>query len=203
MQYIRRLGKIEVGIDEAGRGCLAGPIFSAAVIWDPEIKIEGLKDSKRLTEKKRYELRDFIEKNAIDYAVTMVDNNFIDANHIGIANMKAMHDALDKIKRPYDFVLVDGCYFKPYKDYEHECIKQGDNKFAPIACASILAKTYRDDYIKNLVNTIPELEVYDWKNNMTYGTKKHIDAIKKYGITKYHRKSFGICNTAKMREDIP
>lgn len=194
--------EIEVGIDEAGRGCLAGPIFAAAVIWDKNRPIIGVKDSKKLTPQKRKKLREEIEKYAIDYCVAYIDNDYIDKTHIGKANMKAMHQALSGITTDYDTILVDGIYFKPYSFKSHRCFKGGDNLYTSIACASILAKTYHDDYIENLCKMYPQMEQYEWMSNMCYGTEAHFTAIKKYGITKFHRKSFGICGQVPMRKDI-
>ena len=193
--------KLEVGIDEVARGCLAGPVFTAAVIWPKDLDCEiqkQIKDSKKLSRKKRHMLREYIEYNAIDFAVSYKDNTIIDNYNILNATHMSMHDTLDKLNVVPELILVDGNSFKPYYHnndiIDHTCIIEGDNKYLPIACASILAKEYHDDYIKDLVNGDERLKKYDWENNMCYGTKKHIDAIKEYGITKYHRKTFGICN---------
>lgn len=194
--------EIEVGTDEAGRGCMAGPIFAAAVIWPKDRPLIGIKDSKKLKPEKRKQLRLEIEKYAIDYCVAYIDNDEIDRTHIGKANMKAMHEAIDGIMTPFDTILVDGTYFKPYFMKSHRCFKGGDNLYTSIACASILAKTYHDDYIENLCKTYPQLNDYEWTKNMCYGTEPHMDAIKKYGISKYHRKSFGICGQVPLRKDI-
>ena len=193
--------KLEVGIDEVARGCLAGPVFTAAVIWPKDLDCEiqkQIKDSKKLSRKKRHMLREYIECNAIDFAVSYKDNTIIDNYNILNATHMSMHDTLDKLNVIPELILVDGNSFKPYYHnndiIDHTCIIEGDNKYLPIACASILAKEYHDDYIKKLVECDEALKKYDWVNNMCYGTKKHIDAIKEYGITKYHRKTFGICN---------
>ena len=193
--------KLEVGIDEVARGCLAGPVFCAAVIWPKDLNNEiekQIKDSKKLSKKKRLNLKDFIEENAIAFSVTFKDNNIIDNFNILNATHMAMHSAIDNLNIVPELLLVDGDKFKPYyynnDIIEHVCIVGGDNKYIPIACASILAKVYHDEYIENLVEQNPDLNKYDWCNNMCYGTKKHIDAINKYGITEYHRKTFGICN---------
>ena len=193
--------KLEVGIDEVARGCLAGPVFTAAVIWPKDLDCEiqkQIKDSKKLSRKKRNILREYIEYNAIDFAVSYKDNTIIDNYNILNATHMSMHDTLDKLNVIPELILVDGNSFKPYYHnndiIDHTCIIEGDNKYLPIACASILAKEYHDDYIKKLVECDEALKKYDWVNNMCYGTKKHIDAIKEYGITKYHRKTFGICN---------
>lgn len=202
MELFYNQNDIEAGVDEAGRGCLAGPIFAAAVIWPKDKELKGVKDSKKLSAKQRKELRIEIEKNCIDFCVAYIDNNEIDNTHIGHANMKAIHEALKGLKTDVDLILVDGKYFKPFCLTSHKCIIGGDNKYMSIACASILAKTYHDDYIESLCNKYPLLDVYDWRNNMTYGTAKHIDAIKKYGITKYHRQSYNICKGQPIRLDI-
>lgn len=190
---------IEAGLDEAGRGCLAGPVFAAAVIWprelDPEIEHPKLNDSKKLSKKKREYLRNYIQENAIDYAVAYCDQNEIDEINILKASHLAMHRAISNLNIEPELLLVDGNMFTNYlkKDgdiIEHQCIIKGDGKYASISAASILAKTYHDDYIENLLEENPELEKYGWKTNMCYGTKQHMDAIKKYGSTIHHRKSF-------------
>ena len=193
--------KLEVGIDEVARGCLAGPVFTAAVIWPKDLNCDiqnQIKDSKKLSRKKRNILREYIEENAIDFSVAYKDNNVIDKYNILNATHMAMHEALDNLNVVPELILVDGNSFKPYyydnDIIEHECIIEGDNQYLSIACASILAKEYHDKYIEDLLETESDLNKYDWGNNMCYGTKKHIDAINKYGITKYHRKTFGICN---------
>ena len=193
--------KLEVGIDEVARGCLAGPVFVAAVIWPKDLNCEiqnEIKDSKKLSRKKRKYLREYIEENAIGFSVAYKDNNYIDKFNILNSTHKAMHEALNELNITPELILVDGNSFKPYYKnnelIENVCIIEGDNKYLPIACASILAKEYHDEYIKNLVREDNTLSLYDWENNMCYGTKKHIDAITKHGLTKYHRKTFGICN---------
>ena len=193
--------QLEVGIDEVARGCLAGPVFTSAVIWPKDLDCEyenEIKDSKKLSRNKRHLLREYIECNAIDFSIGYKDNTIIDKYNILNATHMAMHDALDNLNIVPELILVDGNSFKPYYHnndiIEHTCIIGGDNSYLPIACASILAKEYHDDYIKNLIETDVELNKYDWLNNMCYGTKKHIDAIKYYGISKYHRKTFGICS---------
>ena len=195
--------KLEAGIDEVARGCLAGPVFSAAVIWPkeldmPEEDIPDIKDSKKLSRKQRAYLRDFIEENALDFSVAYVEPKEIDKINILKASHLAMHRAIKGLNIVPELLLVDGNSFKPYYDdtgdiIEHQCIVEGDNKYTSIACASILAKEYHDEYIRNLCENEPELNIYDWQNNMCYGTQIHIDAIKKNGISKYHRKTFGIC----------
>lgn len=192
--------KLEVGIDEVARGCLAGPVFTAAVIWPKDLNCDiqnQIKDSKKLSRKKRKLLREYIEANAIDFSVSFKDNTIIDDYNILNATHMAMHSALDNLNVVPEFILVDGNSFKPYyyeNDLiEHVCIIEGDNRYLSIACASILAKEYHDDYIDTLLKSDSDLKKYDWENNMCYGTKKHMDAINKYGISKYHRKTFGIC----------
>ena len=181
--------QIEVGLDEAGRGCLAGPVVAAAVILPPNFNHPLLDDSKKLTEKKREALREIIEKEALAYAVAFVDHKKIDEINILNASFLAMHKAIDKIKVKYNFLLIDGNRFKAYKKVPHECIVKGDGKYQSIAAASILAKTYRDEYIIKLSKKFPE---YQWQQNKAYPTKKHVDAILKYGITPYHRRSYHI-----------
>lgn len=201
-KYDTNSDSIEVGLDEAGRGCLAGPIFAAAVIWDKNKPFPAINDSKKLTKKKRQELRTVIEAEAIDYCVAYIDNNDIDETHIGIANMKAMHEAIEGLETPFDMLLVDGVNFKKYEDKPHVCITKGDSKLVSIASASVLAKTYHDDYIEQLCHQHPQLNDYDWMNNMCYGSAKHMKAIKEHGITKYHRQSYSPCANMPMRDDI-
>ena len=192
---------IEVGIDEAGRGCLSGRVYVAAVILPKKINDEiykQIKDSKKISRKKRAELRKYIEKMAISYCVEYSEPEDIDKNNILQTTLTTMHKALDGLETNPDIILVDGNRFNLYinKDGEmvpHQLIKGGDNKYYSIAAASILAKEYHDEYVKNLCKENPDLNKYDWCNNMCYGTKSHIEAIKKHGISKYHRKTFGIC----------
>ena len=181
--------KYEAGIDEAGRGSLAGPVTAAAVILGKKFENKNLNDSKKLSPKKRLELKKYIEKNALAYSVAFVNSSDIDKNNILNSTFKAMHMSLKGLDIEPDFILVDGNLFKPYKDLKHKCIVKGDQKYKNIAAASILAKTYRDEYMSNLHLKFPE---YDWIKNKGYGTKYHIDMIKKFGRTKYHRKSFQI-----------
>ena len=192
---------IEAGCDEAGRGCYAGPVFAAAVILPGDFYHPTINDSKQLTAEQREELKVVIKENAIAYAVAMVDNDEIDQINILRASFKAMHLALDKLrKRPY-FVLVDGNRFTPYKKLKHECIIGGDGIYASIAAASILAKTHRDAYMKQLHREFPQ---YNWKQNKGYGTEEHRKAIEAHGICKYHRKSFNILpNQASLFEHYP
>ncbi|MCZ2223836.1 MAG: ribonuclease HII [Chitinophagales bacterium] len=180
---------IEAGCDEAGRGCYAGPVFAASVILPKNFFHPLLNDSKQVNEKKRNELRSFIEQNALDFAVSMIDNKEIDTINILKASFKAMHKAINKLKHTPQLLLIDGNRFIPYKKIPHHCIVKGDAKFASIAAASILAKTYRDEYMQKIHKQFPE---YDWINNKGYGTLKHRKAIEQFGLSKYHRKSFNI-----------
>ncbi|MBP6431736.1 MAG: ribonuclease HII [Ferruginibacter sp.] len=181
--------KIEAGIDEAGRGCYAGAVFAAAVILPSDFFHPLLNDSKQLKEKDRDTLRPIIEKESIAYAVQAIDNNEIDKINILQATYKAMHLCIDELATKPNLLLIDGNRFKPYKKIEHICIVKGDGKYASIAAASILAKTYRDEAMKKLHKQFP---LYDWLHNKGYGTLKHRQAIEDYGLTKYHRKSFNI-----------
>jgi ribonuclease HII len=181
----------EAGLDEAGRGCYAGPVFAAAVILPADFFHPLLNDSKQLKEKQRDLLRPIIEKESIAYAVASVDNNEIDTINILQASYKAMHLSLDKIKVLPQLLLIDGNRFKPYKKIAHQCIIKGDGKYASIAAASILAKTYRDELMKKLHQEFPQ---YGWDKNKGYGTAIHRKAIELHGLCKYHRKSFNIDN---------
>ena len=181
--------KYEAGIDEAGRGSLAGPVTAAAVILEKDFKNKDLNDSKKLSPKKRLKLKKYIEKNALAYSVAFVNSSHIDKNNILNSTFKAMHMSLEGLDIEPDFILVDGNLFKPYRDLKHKCIIKGDQKYQNIAAASILAKTFRDEYMSNLHIKFPE---YDWIKNKGYGTKFHIDMVTKFGKTKYHRKSFQI-----------
>jgi len=179
--------KIEAGCDEAGRGCLAGPVVAAAVILPKNFKNEILTDSKILSEKKRELLRPIIEKEAIAWGVGIVSPEEIDQINILNASFLAMHRAVDKLKEIPNLLLIDGNRFNKYKKTEHVCIVKGDRKYLPIAAASILAKTYRDDIMKAYHVEFP---VYDWNKNKGYPTKAHRQAIRDFGSTNYHRKSF-------------
>lgn len=178
---------IEAGCDEAGRGCLAGPVVAAAVILPAGFKNEMLNDSKKLSEKKRNELRPIIEKEAISWAVGVVDNNEIDEINILNASFLAMHRALDQLDHVPDSILIDGNRFNPYKKIDHHCIVKGDGIYMSIAAASVLAKTYRDDIMVKLAKEYP---YFGWERNMGYPTKIHREGIKKHGTTPYHRMSF-------------
>ena len=180
-------GKIEAGCDEAGRGCLAGSVYAAAVILPEGYQNELLNDSKQLSEKKRYQLREIIERDAVAWAVGIVTPDEIDKINILNASILAMHRALDQLKVRPEAIIVDGNRFKPYQKLPHTTIVKGDGKYLAIAAASILAKTYRDDYMNQLAEEYPQ---YDWLSNKGYPTKKHREAIRQYGITPYHRKTF-------------
>lgn len=180
---------IEAGCDEAGRGCYAGPVFAAAVILPRDFHHPVLNDSKQLNAEERKELKFYIREHAIAYAVAMVDNDEIDQINILRASFKAMHLALDKLRKRPSFLLIDGNRFTPYKKLPHTCIIKGDGIYASIAAASILAKTYRDSYMKQLHKEFPH---YNWKQNKGYGTPEHRQAIEVHGLCRYHRKSFDI-----------
>lgn len=179
----------EAGCDEAGRGCLAGPVFAAAVILPSNFKCELLNDSKQVKEKDRYLLRSIIEKEALAYAVGVVDNVEIDKINILNASILAMHRAIEDLSLKPEFLLIDGNRFKPYQNIPHSCIVKGDSKFLSIAAASILAKTYRDDYMKKMHLEYPN---YAWDKNMGYPTKKHRDGIRQFGVTPLHRLTFAL-----------
>ena len=187
--------KIEAGCDEAGRGCLAGSVYAAAVILPPDYENADLNDSKQLSEKRRYALRQQIERDAVAWAVGIVTPEEIDKINILNASILAMHRALDQLKVRPEAVIVDGNRFKPYhpasmaEPLPHTCIVKGDGKYLAIAAASILAKTYRDDYMTQLAEAYP---MYDWLSNKGYPTKKHREAIRQYGISPYHRKSYNL-----------
>lgn len=204
-------GKIEAGCDEAGRGCLAGSVYAAAVIFPADYQNEELNDSKQLTDKKRHQLREIIERDALAWAVGVVTPEEIDKINILNASILAMHRALDQLTVRPEAIIVDGNRFKPYKDplsappigggqmpLPHTCIVKGDAKYLSIAAASILAKTYRDDYMDGLAEEYPQ---YDWKSNKGYPTKKHREAIRQYGVTPYHRMSYNLLGDGQL--DIP
>lgn len=186
---------IEAGCDEAGRGCLAGSVYAAAVILPPDYQNELLNDSKKLTAKKRYALREEIERDAIAWAVGIVTPEEIDKINILNASFLAMHRALDQLQVRPEAVIVDGNRFKPYQDLPSTTIVKGDGKYLSIAAASILAKTYRDDYMLSLAEEYPQ---YDWQSNMGYPTKKHRQAIREHGITPYHRKSYNLLGDGQL-----
>lgn len=190
---------IEAGCDEAGRGCLAGSVYAAAVILPPNYQNPDLNDSKQLTDKKRKALREQIERDAVAWAVGIVTPEEIDKINILNASILAMHRALDQLKVRPEAVIVDGNRFKPYHDLPYTTIVKGDGKFLAIAAASILAKTYRDDYMDALAEEYPQ---YDWKSNKGYPTKKHRAAIQQYGVTPYHRMTFNLLPPEELSLDF-
>ncbi len=187
MLNIQLTSNLEAGIDEAGRGCLAGPVTAAAVILPSTIQLPLLNDSKKLTKKQRYDLRPLIEKYSISFGIANVFQEEIDKINILNASILAMHYALEKLNKNPKFIIVDGNHFHCFKEIPHKCIVKGDQKFQNIAAASVLAKTYRDDYMKKIGTNFPQ---YDWRKNKGYPTQSHRAAIKKFGVTKHHRKSF-------------
>ncbi len=189
----------EAGLDEAGRGCFAGPVYAAAVILPKDFYHPSLNDSKQLTREERDQLRPLIEKESIAYAVASVDNEEIDQINILQASYKAMHLALDKLKSNPDILLIDGNRFKQYKEMPHHCVIKGDGMYASIAAASVLAKTYRDEYMLHIHD---EHDMYAWNTNKGYGTREHRRAIKEYGLCCYHRKSFNIFRVPLIEEDL-
>ncbi|MGB4205077.1 MAG: ribonuclease HII [Bacteroidales bacterium] len=180
---------LEAGCDEAGRGCLAGPVFAAAVIISHDFRCPGLNDSKQLTTEQRNEMRKYIEENALAWAVASIDNQIIDKINILQASYLAMHEAVKKLKYTPELLLIDGNRFLPYPGVPHQCFVKGDAKFASIAAASILAKTHRDEFMEQIHKEFPQ---YGWNRNKAYPTVVHIKAIEEYGFSKYHRKSFSI-----------
>lgn len=190
---------VEAGCDEAGRGCLAGSVFAAAVILPPDYENELLNDSKKLSDRKRKQLREIIEHDAVDWAVGIVEPGEIDEINILNASILAMHRALDQLKVRPEAVIVDGNRFKPYRDLPYTTIVKGDGKYLSIAAASILAKTYRDDYMDRLAEDYPQ---YDWKSNKGYPTKKHRQAIRECGITPFHRRSFTLLPPEELTLDF-
>lgn len=190
---------VEAGCDEAGRGCLAGAVFAAAVILPPGFRNEMLDDSKKLTERQRYELRGVVEENALVWAVGVVEPAEIDKINILNASFEAMHRAVARLKIRPQHLLIDGNRFNPYPGIPHTAVVKGDGKYLSIAAASILAKTYRDDYMNRLAEEFP---VYDWKKNKGYPTKKHREAIREYGTTPYHRLSFNLLGDGQLSFDF-
>lgn len=180
---------VEAGVDEAGRGCYAGPVFAAAVILPKDFYHPLLNDSKQLNEKQRDLLRPIIEKESIAFSVASVNNEMIDKLNILQASFMAMHDAINTLNKLPQFLLIDGNRFKPYKKIPHQCIIKGDGKYASIAAASILAKTYRDEFMQQIHHEFP---LYGWNNNKGYGTAAHRQSIEEHGLCSYHRKSFNI-----------
>ena len=192
-------GLVECGCDEAGRGCLSGSVFAGAVILPSDYSNEMLNDSKQLTERRRYLLREQIEHDAVAWAIGVVTAEEIDHINILNASILAMHRAIDALNVRPEAVIVDGNRFKPYHDLPYTTIVKGDGKYLSIAAASILAKTYRDDEMNRLADSYPQ---YDWKSNKGYPTKKHREAIRQYGITPYHRKSFQLLGDTQLSFDF-
>lgn len=188
-------GRVEAGCDEAGRGCLAGSVYAAAVILPPDYHNERLNDSKKLTARQRYALRQNIERDAVAWAVGVVTPQEIDQINILNASILAMHRALDQLQVRPEAIIVDGNRFKPYRDLPHTTIVKGDGKYLSIAAASILAKTYRDDEMVRLAQEYPD---YDWQHNMGYPTRKHREAIHQHGITPYHRRTFNLLGSEEL-----
>lgn len=178
---------LEAGTDEAGRGCLSGPVVAAAVILPEDFKHPFLNDSKQLSEKKREELRPFIEENALAFSVTFIHQEEVDELNVLQASITGMQRSISQLKIKPEFIIVDGNKFKPYKDIPHQTIVKGDAKFMSIAAASVLAKTYRDEFMEKIHQEFPQ---YNWQKNKGYPTKEHRNAIREFGITKYHRKTF-------------
>ena len=189
MELIKKWSEnyVEAGCDEVGRGCLCGPVVAAAVILDDNFEQNLVNDSKKLNFKSRLELDDYIKNNVKNYAIAELSPAFIDQHNILNASIHAMHNALDKLTIRPELILVDGNKFHPYNFIPHQCIVKGDSKVLSIAAASILAKNYRDQLMIRLHEEFPE---YGWNKNMGYATKVHIEALKKFGPTKYHRQSF-------------
>ncbi len=188
-------GLVEAGCDEAGRGCLAGSVYAAAVILPPDYENADLNDSKQLTEHRRYTLREVIEHDAVAWAVGVVTPEEIDRINILRASFLAMHRALDQLQVRPEAIIIDGNRFTPYHSLPFTTIVKGDGKYLSIAAASILAKTYRDDYMNRLAEEFPQ---YDWQGNKGYPTKKHREAIRKYGITPYHRRSYNLLGDGQL-----
>lgn len=188
-------GRVEAGCDEAGRGCLAGSVYAAAVILPPDYHNGRLNDSKKLTARQRYALRQDIERDAVAWAVGVVTPQEIDQINILNASILAMHRALDQLQVRPEAIIVDGNRFKPYRDLPHTTIVKGDGKYLSIAAASILAKTYRDDEMVRLAQEYPD---YDWQHNMGYPTRKHREAIRQHGITPYHRRTFNLLGSEEL-----
>lgn len=187
--------KIVCGVDEAGRGCIAGPVVAAAVILPKNFTHDFLNDSKQLSEQQRNELRPIIEKNAIAFGIGIIDNRKIDEVNILQATYLAMHQAIDKIDKHVDLLIIDGNRFKSYKNTDHQTIIKGDGKYIEIAAASVLAKTYRDEIMEKLHD---EFSVYQWKKNKGYPTIEHRKAVKEFGACKYHRQTFRLLKEEQL-----
>lgn len=192
-------GLTEAGCDEAGRGCLAGSVYAGAVIFPPDYRNEELNDSKQLSERRRDELREIIKRDAVAWAVGIVEPDEIDRINILNASILAMHRALDALSVRPEAVIVDGNRFKPYRDLPYTTIVKGDGKYLSIAAASILAKTYRDDYMAELARQYPQ---YDWRSNKGYPTRKHREAIREFGITPFHRRSYNLLGGNQLTFDF-
>ena len=190
---------VEAGCDEAGRGCLAGAVYAAAVILPHDFRNELLNDSKQLTEKQRYALREVVEREALAWAVGVVTPEEIDRINILNASFLAMHRAVDQLKLRPEHLLIDGNRFKKYQDVPHTTVVKGDGKYMAIAAASVLAKTYRDDYMNRLAEEYPQ---YYWDSNKGYPTKKHREAIRLYGTTPYHRMSYNLLGDGQLSLDF-
>lgn len=197
--FYHKFNNYEAGCDEAGRGCLAGPVVAAAVIFDKKYKNKWINDSKKLNETQRNELREEIEEKALTWAVAYVYQDMIDQINILNASILAMHKALDQLTHTPDFILVDGNRFNPYKNIPFKTVVQGDSKYMSIAAASILAKTHRDAYMVKLHADFPQ---YDWINNKGYPTPNHRKALAEYGITIHHRKSFNLLPPEQLKLDL-
>lgn len=198
LSYLNK-GLIEAGCDEAGRGCLAGSVYAAAVILPSDYKNEMLNDSKKLTEAQRYELRNIIHRDALSWAIGVVTPEEIDKINILNASFLAMHRAIDQLSIEPEHLLIDGNRFNKYKDIPHTTVVKGDGKYLSIAAASILAKTYRDDYMNRLHCEYP---MYSWDKNKGYPTKKHRDAIRLYGTSPYHRMSYNLLGDGQLSFDF-
>lgn len=192
-------------MDEAGRGCLMGPVYAAAVVWDDAVQLPPgvvIRDSKKMSAKQREAARRFIEEHAVAWAVASSDEETIDDVNILQATMRAMHASLHQIRGKFERVLVDGNYFRPYMDVPYECVPKGDNKHLCIAAASILAKTHRDEHVLGLVRDHPHLERYGIAKNMGYGAPKHMAALAEHGYTRFHRRSFRLPTVVRCKEDL-
>lgn len=187
LELFLKAGRVEAGCDEAGRGCLAGPVYAAAVILPPDFQCDLLNDSKKLSEKQRYQLRPIIEEQALAFAVGVVSNQEVDEINVLKASFLAMHRAVEQLTLKPEHLLIDGNRFQPFPGIAHDCIIKGDGKLLPIAAASILAKTYRDDYMNQIDQDFPH---YQWRKNKGYPTKAHRSAIQEHGPSKHHRMSF-------------